>query len=539
VARVIIYEAGDVIDCKYELIRLLGEGGMGMVFEAVHITTRGRVALKLLLPHLGDKEDLRSRFEREAKAGASLIHSNIVGVTDYGKTPDNCLYLCMKFVEGRNLDEWAREHGGRLPLLVLIAVALKVCEALKFAHAQGVVHRDLKPENVMIASVGEVLLCDLGVAKLVNPGNTPTSHVLVGTPLYIAPETWRGDAAKPGIDLFALGVIMYELISGRRPFIGSDMAEVSRQILTVEPPHLTAIAPHVPKPIARVVHRLLEKDPARRYQTAKQVQDDLRRTPEGRDALLLDLPAYVAGEGPALPLPPLEPVESAPITVPATVASARGEVAVPIAGPEDRTRKAQAISLEDAMPPRRRRRRVLTGAAAVLALGLGGLGALYAPGPGREAAEAIVPATAPAEAPTTPAVSETPVKPSAPEPLLVEPVQTPSPDAQGAVSDAGVPAADAAPPDATPESVPDPVKPSRRDRSHHRSRASQPPGELVVTARTWANIWVSGLGDVGTAPLRYPLKPGRYTVILSSDVDKKKFTVEIHSGESSKINAPW
>ena len=276
---------------NYEIVAPLGAGGMGEVYRARDVRLGREVALKVLPASVASDTDRLARFEREARAVAALNHPNIVVLYSV-EDADAVRFLTMELVEGQTLDRHLA--SGRLSLAGVLDIGIALSDALAAAHAKGVVHRDLKPANVMLTPDGRIKVLDFGLAKLtVKDAESRTAHsatrtvplsgegLVVGTASYMAPEQVRGEAVDSRSDLFALGVVLYELAAGRRPFAGESLADVASAILRDEPPPLATLRADLPSSLGRIVGRCLEKDPDRRFQTAKDVRDELdvlRRT---------------------------------------------------------------------------------------------------------------------------------------------------------------------------------------------------------------------------------------------------------------------
>ncbi len=275
----------------YEILAALGAGGMGEVYRARDNRLGREVALKVLPAAVSRDTERLARFEREARTVAALNHPNIVtlfSVEDAGEVR----FLTMELVEGKSLDHELAPGGLPVPRVIELGIAL--ADALAAAHEKGVVHRDLKPANVMLTKDGRVKVLDFGLAKLAEAGTDLelTTAATVATPLtgagmiagtvpYMAPEQLRGEAVDARTDLFALGVVLYELASGRRPFAGETHADVSSAILRDTPQPLAGLRGDLPAEFARIVARCLEKSPRERVQTALDVSNELRRLRKG------------------------------------------------------------------------------------------------------------------------------------------------------------------------------------------------------------------------------------------------------------------
>jgi serine/threonine-protein kinase len=274
---------GRVFDRKYRVERLVGKGGMGEVYEAVHVILDRRVALKVMHREHLEKPGAAERFLREAKAASEIGHPNIIDVQDVGIEGDGTVYIVMELLEGKTLDQLLDEKRKLHPALA-VHIILQVLSGLHAAHRKGIVHRDLKPENVFIAIDQQgrelVKLVDFGIAvihrqdgedlSLTGPGR------LMGTPNYISPEQIRGKKDIDGrVDVWAAGVMLYEMVSGRMPFVGETYNEVLSKILLDEPPPLMSGTASIPDAVAEIVKRALVKNRQKRYQSASEFIGDL------------------------------------------------------------------------------------------------------------------------------------------------------------------------------------------------------------------------------------------------------------------------
>jgi len=267
--------AGTVVAGRYRVVEKLGEGGMGAVYRAVQEPLGREVALKVIAPALARDADAVERFRREAKAASSLSHPHIVTVYDFG-ADGGLLFLAMELIAGVGLDVIVRR--GQTPPARAIAILRGVCAALSEAHARGIIHRDLKTQNIMLTSTSTqqdvVKVVDFGIARLADhAGATLTqTGAVVGTPGYVAPELFDGAAPSAASDLYAVGVVAYELLAGVAPFPGGTPREILKAVLFGEPPPLRAFVRDVPAPLEGLVMGLLEKDPAKRPGSARAVE---------------------------------------------------------------------------------------------------------------------------------------------------------------------------------------------------------------------------------------------------------------------------
>jgi len=275
----------------YEILSAAGAGGMGEVYRARDTRLERTVAIKVLPEHLSDNAELRQRFEREAKAISSLSHPHICGLYDVGEQ-DGAAYLVMEFLEGETLTD--RLARGRLPTDQFLRFAIEIADALDKAHRQGIVHRDLKPGNIMITKSG-VKLLDFGLAKLralESPAPagafsglatelTPSAPLtergsILGTFQYMAPEQLEGKDADSRSDIFAFGAVLYEMATGQKAFSGKSQASLIASILEHDPPSISSLQPMVPPALDRVVRTCLAKDPDDRWQTAHDLEGELK-----------------------------------------------------------------------------------------------------------------------------------------------------------------------------------------------------------------------------------------------------------------------
>ncbi|MEV6973622.1 serine/threonine-protein kinase [Kitasatospora sp. NPDC093806] len=275
-------KAGDVVGGRYRLDRELGRGGFGVVWAA-HDETIGRpVALKALSEEKAGDEDAVGRFIREARTVGGLSNPHIVTLYDYGRVRDGARwthYLVMELVQGRPLS--ALLAAGRPEVPVALRWVRQVCKALDAAHRNGVVHRDIKPENIMITDDGEAKVLDFGIARLLTQagGGLTSTGVVIGTPPYLAPECWSGEQLDGRADLYALGVVLYQLCTGSRPFNAGSAVTMMYAHLHEEPP-----PPGTPDPaLDRLILQLLAKDPADRPADAAEVRRRLRDIKVGTD----------------------------------------------------------------------------------------------------------------------------------------------------------------------------------------------------------------------------------------------------------------
>lgn len=263
----------------YHITAAIGVGGMGEVYRAIDMKLRRDVALKVLPDEMARDPQRLMRFQREARAVAALNHPHIVTIFSVEEA-EGVHFFTMELVEGQSLDRLIPEGG--LPLARIVEIATALAAALAAAHDKGIVHRDLKPANVMVTNDGRVKVLDFGLAKetrTVSPGDTTLATeagVVMGTPAYMSPEQIAGDIVDSRTDIFSLGIVLYEMATGRRPFGGRSSAELVMAIIRDSPPAISDVRADLPADLARVVQRCLEKDPRRRVQTAQDVCNELQ-----------------------------------------------------------------------------------------------------------------------------------------------------------------------------------------------------------------------------------------------------------------------
>src|SRR3989442_10611416 len=257
---------------KFELHQLIGEGAMGVVWKAYDTILRRYVALKLLGSTFIKTPEMRERFLREARAAGALQHPNIITVYDLGEA-EKQLFIAMELVEGTDLSDLI---AARDPLALerKLDIVIEVLQGLGYAHERGVIHRDVKPSNVRVASDGRVKIMDFGIARLQSADSTGSGAIL-GTPTYMPPEQITNGAITPVTDVFAVGCLLYELLTYQKPFEGESVHGVLYQVLTTDPRPLRTSAPSIPASLERVVIRAMAKAPQDRYETAKQMRATL------------------------------------------------------------------------------------------------------------------------------------------------------------------------------------------------------------------------------------------------------------------------
>jgi beta-lactam-binding protein with PASTA domain/predicted Ser/Thr protein kinase len=272
---------GHQIGGRYRIIQRLGGGGMGVVYQAEDMLLGRDVAIKVLRSHLAEDDAFRHRFAREGRSAAALSHPNIVQVYDVGETPEGVPYLVMEYVSGPTLEKVLAERGA-LGEREAVDIAAQVAAALAEAHRRGVVHRDIKPLNILVRPDGTVKVADFGIARAQSGATLVNTGTIVGSAHYVSPEQARGGYVDEKTDVYSLGVVLFEMLTGRTPFQGDTAVAVALKHLQDEVPSPSALA-NVSRRLEGVVLRALEKDPARRYPSAAAFLADLEAVRVGLD----------------------------------------------------------------------------------------------------------------------------------------------------------------------------------------------------------------------------------------------------------------
>lgn len=501
----------------FRVVRRLGVGGMAETFEAARQGPGGfeqRVCLKRVLPAFSQDEEFVKQFQREARLAASLRHSNIVGVLDFGEI-DGLHYMALELIDGVDLRAFlAAQEGKRLSAEQAALIGMDLAYALEYAHnpthtenghgasngagALGIVHRDVSSANVLISRAGEIKLADFGIAKAISTAASTASQTIKGKIPYMAPEQMKGLAVDGRADLFSLGVLLFEAVTGERPFDGSHDVETMTRVLAGERKTVHELAPALPTALATAIERLLEIEPDDRTADASALLQDLAKTapsPQVRRELAFAVESRLGGVG--------------------TRVHVREQQEITTRELADRPLVADLPTTNPGLEPASRRRRLriagmiagLVGATALAA-------ALWNPsGPTGEQAPVIEQRSvvSPETETGTEAEAETETGTEAEAEAASETGTVSATDSEPATTETAQPVA--------PKAKPVPAE--SRD------------GKLKVTVVPWGLVWVDGK-YMGRAPITVPLPPGSHKVQAGYNTPTKTKTIRIRSGRTTR-----
>ena len=266
---------------RYRLTEQIGMGGMAIVFRAIDMRTGHNVAVKVLRPEFNEDAEFISRFQREAEAASKMTHHNIVNLLDVGMDGEN-RYLVMEYVQGKTLKEVIQERG-KINAPQACQITIRILSALEHAHRNGIIHRDIKPQNILVHADGHIKVADFGIARIADSSTLTKGDNVMGSVHYFSPEQARGEGANVTSDIYSTGIVLYEMLTGRVPFDGDNPVAVAMQHLHAEPTPILSLAPDVPPAVVRVCMKAMEKNPAMRYQSARDMASDLRAAMDSRE----------------------------------------------------------------------------------------------------------------------------------------------------------------------------------------------------------------------------------------------------------------
>ena len=272
---------GKRLDGRYSIESLVGVGGMANVYRGTDLKTGNQIAVKVLKDEFLDNEELVRRFKNESKAISILSHPNIVKVYDVSVT-DKLQYIVMEYVDGITLKEYLKQRGGALTWKETVHFATQILSALQHAHSKGIIHRDVKPQNIMLLADGSIKMMDFGIARFSRAQSQTVSDKAIGSVHYISPEQAKGERTDARTDIYSVGVMLYEMLSGRLPFDGDGAVSIATMQISEKPKPLAEIAPQTPAGLRQITEKAMEKDPDKRYQSAQEMLaaiEEFKRNP--------------------------------------------------------------------------------------------------------------------------------------------------------------------------------------------------------------------------------------------------------------------
>ena len=278
-----ILEINDIVDDRYKIVSLLGEGGMALVYKANDLITSKDVALKIMRPETAiDKTNL-SRFEREARAAASLNHQNIVRVNNLG-TYKGYPYMVNELITGQTLRQ-ILDIRGKFSIIESLDIMEQLCRAISYAHQHGVIHRDIKPQNIFLASDGTIKLADFGIATFQNANHVTRSEIVIGSVHYMAPEISQGHPASERSDIYSMGITFFELITGKVPFDSQSAVTVALMHIKDKFPSIKKFNNKTPQCVEEIILKAVNKDPIDRYNSAEEMRSAIKNILSNRELL--------------------------------------------------------------------------------------------------------------------------------------------------------------------------------------------------------------------------------------------------------------
>ena len=269
-----MFTKGDKINDRYEIIKLIGEGGMANVYLAYDTILERKVAVKVLRGDLADDEKFVRRFQREALSASSLNHPNIVEMYDVGEDNGN-FYIVMEYIDGKTLKQLIKKRG-HLTVSEAIDIMIQLTDGLKVAHDSYIIHRDIKPQNIMILEDGLIKITDFGIATAINAADLTQTNSVMGSVHYLPPEQAAGKGSTIKSDIYSLGILFYEMLSGTMPFRGETAVEIALKHIKEEMPSIRKVNSKVPQSVENIIYKCTAKNPKNRYNNVKELQDDLK-----------------------------------------------------------------------------------------------------------------------------------------------------------------------------------------------------------------------------------------------------------------------
>lgn len=277
---------GMLLDNRYQLIDLIGKGGMAIVYLARDLRTGHNVAVKILNPDFNDDEEFLERFDREAAAASKMSHHNIVNLLDVGNDA-GYRYLVMEYVQGKTLKDIILERGA-MPPNVAGQIAIRILSALQHAHKNGIIHRDIKPQNILVHSEGHIKVADFGIAHIADSGTLSKNDNVMGSVYYFSPEQARGLDVTSASDIYSVGIVLYEMLTGHVPFDGDTPVAVAMMQIKNDPRPMTDYVKDIPASMVRIVKKAMEKSPEKRYQSALEMAQDIHYALHTQDSSWVD-----------------------------------------------------------------------------------------------------------------------------------------------------------------------------------------------------------------------------------------------------------
>jgi serine/threonine protein kinase len=340
-----------VLKDRYRLIEQIGAGGMAVIYKAQDMELGRLVAVKVLRPSLVGDPEFLMRFRREAQAAANLSHPNIVTVHDVGQDGPKTHFIVMEYVDGQDMKKLIRSREEPFGVDAALAIIVEVCKGVGYAHRAGLVHCDIKPQNILVTPDNSIKVTDFGIARALSSAQSlePDSEeeeIVWGSPHYFSPEQAAGETPTPASDVYSIGVVLFELLTGRLPFMGVDYRELALAHIKQDPPSLMDVDPALPQELDRIIRKVLSKEPAARYRTADQlgrILEKYRQRGQQPTAAFVVKPSVVSS-------PPPEPEP----TIRSTRATSQGEPTIPSLPPINIGAVIGRPAQRDTPPPSRR-----------------------------------------------------------------------------------------------------------------------------------------------------------------------------------------